>query len=724
MKLQTKLLLILAPVFLIAILTTAAMDYRSARQDVVSDLRREADNIHGVLMATRRVYHHQFLDSGIPLNDDTIGFLPAHAMGRISADFKSWNDTGLTFNNVSDRPRNPANQADPIEMEAMDFYRDNPSTKERFVPFRTDEGESFYHFSRPIWVEQYCMKCHGKQEDAPATIAARYDTAYDYKVGDLRGVMSIKLPSSIVEGRAMAGANRGFWSNVATFGAAFLLVYWLLIRYAVRRLRKLQDAARRVAEGDFDCSTGISGGDEVARVASVFDKMTEALGERDEKLRASKQEIESSNESLLRQSEQLKVARATALSMMSDMQQASERAEAASKSKSEFLANMSHELRTPLTAILGFTDLLLERAADPDQVEASTIVKKNGEHLLHLINDILDLSKIEANRVSVESIACSPISIIAEVVSLVESRAKEKELRLEVRLDGSIPETIRSDPTRLRQILINLIGNAIKFTQTGSIRIVVRLLNEAGDQPELNIDVADDGIGIADDAIEHLFHPFTQADSSTTRQFGGTGLGLTISKRLVEMLGGEITVSSVLGKGSTFSFTVPTGPLDGVRLIDRVDASPDVPDVPAVEAAADRQALDCRVLLAEDGPDNQRLISFLLTNSGADVSVAENGQVALELALGSREKAKPFDVILMDMQMPVLDGYAATRKLREAGWTGPIIAVTAHAMPDDQKKCLDAGCDDYLTKPIDRHKLIEKVASFVSTLYLVGANNS
>ena len=390
-------------------------------------------------------------------------------------------------------------------------------------------------------------------------------------------------------------------------------------------------------------------------------------------------------------------------------------AEVANRAKSEFLANMSHEIRTPMTAILGFSDVLLGEDglenAHPEQVRALQTIKRNGEYLLQLINDILDLSKIEAGKLEVEHVQCSPCRILSEVVSLMGVRAKAKNLPLEIEYDGLIPRSIQSDPTRLRQILINLAGNSVKFTEVGKVRLVARLLDAESDDPKMQFDVVDSGIGMTEEQIASLFKPFQQADASTTRKFGGTGLGLTISKRLAEKLGGDIAVTSTLGEGSTFTVTVGTGPLDGVKLLDNPTEAEVSTDF-AKKPVAARIKLDCRVLLAEDGPDNQRLIAFLLKKAGAEVAVAENGQIAHDLALAAREEGNPFDVILMDMQMPVMEGYDATARLREAGYTRPIIALTAHAMSTDRDRCLNAGCDDYLTKPVNRKKLISMITQY------------
>jgi PAS domain S-box-containing protein len=389
-------------------------------------------------------------------------------------------------------------------------------------------------------------------------------------------------------------------------------------------------------------------------------------------------------------------------------------AESATRAKSEFLANMSHEIRTPMTAILGFAELLLDEAgldrAPPERIEAIHTIRRNGSYLLELINDILDLSKIEAGRLNVERIVCAPVQVLDDVISLMRVRSNAKKLPLTLEYVGGIPETIHSDPDRLRQVLINMIGNAIKFTETGEVRVVARLVQELGKPALLQVDVVDTGIGLTREQSLRLFQPFSQADSSTTRKFGGTGLGLTISKRLAEMLGGDITLSSTPGKGSTFSLTVETGDLEGVRRLESpLEGAPSAARAPA-DGTVPAMRLDGRILLAEDGPDNQRLIAFVLKNAGAEVTVVENGQIAHDEALAARDRGEPFHVILMDMQMPVLDGYEATRKLRAAGYAEPIIAMTAHAMEGDSAKCLNAGCDGYLTKPIDRAKFLQTIA--------------
>lgn len=426
-----------------------------------------------------------------------------------------------------------------------------------------------------------------------------------------------------------------------------------------------------------------------------------------------------------------------------DLLVAKQAAEAASKAKDEFIANMSHEIRTPLTAILGFADVLLENVEESDNFHAAKTIKRNGRHLLDVINDILDLSKIQTGKLFVQRVPCSPVRIMADIASLMSVRAEAKGLPLIVRQDGPLPEVVTTDTARLRQILVNLLGNAIKFTETGRVEVVVRFIEGDGNDGNngdgagmLQFEVLDTGIGMSPEQIGKAFQPFTQADSSSSRQHEGTGLGLLISRRLARMLGGDVTISSILGSGCSVLATIDTGPLTDVRMIEESSANggqthanseQTEPSNYSDTSVADRHKFDCRVLLVEDGPDNQRLISHILKKAGAAVDIAVNGVEGVKMAMPelkfSRAKLlgagaadaetvldEPFDIILMDMQMPIMDGIQATRHLRQANYKGPIIGVSAHTAPEVVEACLEAGCDDFVSKPIDRKRLLTSIA--------------
>ena len=397
---------------------------------------------------------------------------------------------------------------------------------------------------------------------------------------------------------------------------------------------------------------------------------------------------------------------------------AKDEANAANRAKSEFLANMSHEIRTPMTAILGYTDLLAgEFAGDLDRsAEGLQIVQSNANHLLTIINDILDVSKLEAGQLNVETIDTSPAQIVEEVASLSRPQAIHKQIDFDVEYDTPIPKRIQSDPTRLRQILLNLTSNAIKFTEAGGV--LVRVAYHAGTE-QLQLRVEDSGVGLKPEKLAAIaeFTAFQQADTSTARRFGGTGLGLYISNALAKRLGGRLEVESVFGEGSAFTVWVSAKTSENVAMW----VPGMVPGEQAklkndnTESQSNVSLAGVQILLAEDGPDNQRLIAHHLQKAGASVDICGNGRQAVDRILESERGVLP-DIVLMDMQMPELDGYQATRLLRRKGTTVPIIALTAHAMEGDRRKCLHAGCDDYITKPIDKNVLLSTCAKFAASL--------
>jgi signal transduction histidine kinase/DNA-binding response OmpR family regulator len=660
------------------------------------------------------------------------------------------NTGGVRAHITSLKPLNPNNGPDPWEEESLLALENGD--KEASVVIHQD-GEHTARLMRPLFVEQSCLTCHGQQGS---------------KVGDLRGGISVTVPVDCIwdAGTRQARQVLVVLGGIGLLGAVTIV---LCGRSIMKRHREREEVVERLqgtnasllqlnqrltaAANEIKLLMG-----EVVTTATFTARFNNpslvrcweqkgcdqsncpAFG-RQQGLRCweivgtrCKGNIQGKFAQKLKECARCDVyqaARADPICELgetfndmivilgdrqAELEEARVLSESATRAKSEFLANMSHEIRTPMTAILGFAEVLqgemLHDGAPPERIEAIRTIRRNGEHLLEVINEILDLSKIEAGKLEVARVACSPQQVLSDVISLMRVRANAKALALKVEYVGGIPESIQSDPVRLRQILINLVGNAIKFTETGDVQVVVRLLPRPGECPLLQFEVVDSGIGLTREQVGTLFKPFSQGDSSTTRKFGGTGLGLAISKRLAGMLGGDIRVSSTPGKGSTFAVTVETGRLEGTRLLkDLSESAVDLSRRPRA-TTAQTMKLDGRILLAEDGVDNQRLIAFLLKTAGAEVTLAEDGKLACEAALAARANGTPFAVILMDMQMPVMDGYEATRRLRAEGYRGPIIALTAHAMAQDRQKCIEAGCDDYTTKPVDRQALLATVAQW------------
>ena len=485
------------------------------------------------------------------------------------------------------------------------------------------------------------------------------------------------------------------WQTIAWNLALSLLALTIsfVIAFAIARkmlsailaaLGSLTDTAQYVAESkDYSRHAKIYSDDEIGHLGDAFNAMLAEIAERDRQLADQRDHLEDTVQE-----------RTQALSV------AKEAAEAASRAKSTFLSNMSHELRTPMNAIIGMTYMLKRQNADPLQMDKLGKIDNAANHLLQLLNDILDLSKIDAERMTLEQTAFSIPELANDVASLLLPRAESARLRFILDIDPRLVGLrLLGDPLRLQQILLNLSGNAIKFTERGEVRLVARLVEDAEASVVVELSVRDTGIGIAPEAIGRIFNPFEQADGSTTRKYGGTGLGLPICQRLVRLMGGEIQVLSTPGAGSTFSFSIRlprTEPLHAPALDSPKGGN-------EAEKLLKAEFAHCRILVAEDDWVNQEVALELLRETlGFAVDVAPDGAEALELALQHR-----YDLILMDMQMPELDGLGATQAIREIdGYVDvPIIAMTANAFAEDRARCLDAGMNDFIAKPVDPDQL-------------------
>ncbi len=387
-----------------------------------------------------------------------------------------------------------------------------------------------------------------------------------------------------------------------------------------------------------------------------------------------------------------------------------EEAEAANQAKSAFLANMSHEIRTPMNAILGFTELL-KRGFGRDSEETHKhleIIHSSGKHLLELINDILDLSKVESGHLEIERIQFNPYHVILEVVKVLSARASEKGIGLELKVENDVPETISGDPGRIRQIVTNLVGNAVKFTEQGGVTVTAYATRLDEGMLQFHIDIADSGVGMSPDATTRIFEDFVQADESITRKFGGTGLGLSISRKFARALGGDIVAESEPGVGSTFKVTLDAGKTTEVEWVTPEQA------IATIEAPTKQDQVrwvfpQAQILVVDDGPENREFIKAVLEDYDLTIHEAGNGRIAVEMAATT-----DYDLILMDVQMPEMDGFTATRTLRDHGLQIPIVALTANAMKGFERELFDAGYSEYLTKPIDLDRFLSKLAELLN----------
>ncbi len=515
------------------------------------------------------------------------------------------------------------------------------------------------------------------------------------------------------------GQNRSFYEHhdvtlswllpLAIFVSVLLsagLIILSVNRLIIKPISSLSGAKQEVAQGNLDIKLDVKSKDEIAELFSSFNVMVKQLEVYREKEKDSRFRLE---HKVKERTEDLEVANQELESANLELEQAKHLSEQANQLKTAFVANMSHEIRTPLTAILGFTEqVIADSPRTPHQLDLLGRVLKSGKHLLSLINNILDLSKIEAGRIELELSRFDMFELFNDVVSIMSNQAAERQLNFDFNYHYPLPRHVRSDSTRLRQVLLNLASNAIKFTEKGSVKIDVELLAET---QLVQVKVTDTGIGITDEVLEYIFEPFTQADLSISRRFGGTGLGLVISKSFAQLLGGDIEVTSKPGEGSEFVFTFALSAdqkkFDYTLVTSMMDLVHS--EEPAYKLNNTQQPkhseldkITCckgKVLVAEDVEDNQYLFKLLLKSLGADYVMVSNGEEAVEKAISDE-----FDLILMDMQMPVMGGLEATELLRAAGVKTPIYALTANVMKEDMEQHISAGCDGTIAKPVDRNE--------------------
>ena len=520
----------------------------------------------------------------------------------------------------------------------------------------------------------------------PEIISMRFPIKNDdTKIGDL----VIGLTTRRMEAMANSALLRNILINAAIILFLGISIYIIFRLKALKPISSLISTSRDVASGNLNTIAPIYSMDELGILAQSFNDMISAL----------------------------KLSYADKDDAMRILRETNTNLEAATKAKSSFLANMSHEIRTPLTAIIGFGETLNDPDI-PDSVRAESIQRiiKSGKHLLNIINDILDLSKIEADKLEIDPVETSIFDILTDTRSIIDLQATGKGLQCKVNFIYPLPETIITDPLRLKQILINLASNAVKFTEKGSITLNVSY--DKGSDLTF-IDVIDTGIGMSTDQVDYVFNSFTQADSSTTRQYGGTGIGLHLSRNLSRMLGGNIKVSSKPGKGSTFTVSLASNTTPGSRLLYRNPRSNNDDDIRETPDNYEIPDESIHVLLAEDNKDNQSLISLYLAKLGAKTDIADNGLEAVNRI------SNKYDIVLMDIHMPVMDGFDALKKIRESGYTIPVIAITANAMKQDRDDCLNSGFDDFIPKPVEKNSLYRVISKYANTSrHIKGMNSS
>ena len=587
------------------------------------------------------------------------------------------------FKQAAINPRNLLNQADSLETRIIKQFNQNPQMQE-WRGTVDKNGKKYYYFMRPFVMEELCLRCHGDPKDAPKYIVDAYgsENGFGIKLGEIPGAKAIGIP---VEA-AFISARKDFW-NVMLFGLPLMLVLFSLVLLMFRKtvignLKKITETFTDIANDSDKLGRQIEvkSGGEIGALVEAFNRMSFQLLTRTQELQEAKENLED------------EVAQRTA-----ELQQANEALEKASELKSEFLANMSHELRTPLNSIIGFAEVLrdgLSGELNPEQMECILDIHSSGKHLLDMINDVLDLSKIEAGKME---LYCEEFSIPAAldgILSIVRDMANKKKLALQINTPDDLPD-IYADPVKFKQIMYNLLSNAIKFTPDDGTVII----DTALEKDKFLVSVTDTGIGISPEDQLHLFDQFKQVDSSYARQYEGTGLGLALTKRLVEMHGGEIWVESELGKGSKFSFTLPARTPITFFSQENPLVNLEFTEPPEIESAEDKSRKT--VLIAEDNLQAAQLLTIYLIEAGYNVVVARDGESAIKKA----REVKPF-AITLDVMLPKKDGWQVLQELKNFAETKniPVIIVS---IVDESDIGFSLGAVGYLVKPVDKNQLLQ-----------------